>query len=150
MSAWQIQQITAEQTRILRQRILRPHQTPEQCHYECDDHPQTFHLGAFADGELIAISSFLYQPQEKLPEPDSQYRIRGMATLLDYRGQGIGRALLDAGLERIAKRSAKLIWCNARESAFGFYEKAGFETLGELFDLPGIGPHKIMWRQVGK
>ena len=30
----------------------------------------------------------------------------------------------------------------------GFYRKHGFHTLGEEFDMPGIGPHSFMyWSQ---
>jgi ribosomal protein S18 acetylase RimI-like enzyme len=27
-----------------------------------------------------------------------------------------------------------MVWCSARESAFGFYRSIGFELLGEFYD----------------
>jgi len=90
----------------------------------------------------------LYDPNPDLPEPESQYRIRGMATLPEFRNLGIGTAMLNEGLLILKGKKAKRIWCNARETAFAFYEKSDFLMLGEIFDLPGIGPHKVFWREV--
>ncbi len=143
-----IRTITAAETVELRQAILRPHQRPEECVYPHDHTPETFHLGAFVGERMVGIASFLYDSHEELPEPKSQYRIRGMATLPDFRQVGIGMALLTDGLSILKEKGAQLVWCNARETAFVFYEKAGFETLGAMFELPGIGPHKVLWRKV--
>ena len=67
-----------------------------------------------------------------------------MATLPDYRDRGIGMRLLDSGLTRIKSEGIKFVWCNARQTAFAFYEKADFKYFGEMFEPPGIGPHKVM------
>lgn len=149
----EIKQISAADVRPLRHKVLRPHQPPEELVYNKDDHPQSFHLGAFVDGAMIGIASFLYDDHPDIPDPGLQYRIRGMATLPELQGQGNGRALVVEGLQIIRDRSILApekktlrVWCNARESAFGFYEKLGFVTVGEMFDIPGIGPHKVMWR----
>ncbi len=143
-----IRNITPAETVSLRQRILRPHQKPENCIYPHDDSAESFHLGTFVDERLVGIASFLYDSNSELPEPEYQYRIRGMATLPEFRSAGIGTALLMAGLEDIKTRKARRIWCNARETAFAFYEKSGFVMHGEIFELPGIGPHKVLWREV--
>jgi hypothetical protein len=42
----------------------------------------------------------------------------------------------------------KLIWCNARTSAVGFYSKLSWEIAGAEFDIPDVGPHFRMWRRV--
>ncbi len=105
-------------------------------------------MGAFIDERLIGIASFLYDSHPELPEPESQYRIRGMATVPEFRNSGIGSALLMEGFAKLKDKNAKRIWCNARETAFAFYEKLGFVTLGEMFELPGIGPHKVLWREI--
>ena len=145
---YQIRKISASETTILRQLILRPHQQIHQCVYPHDDTPETFHLGAYIKERQIGIASFLFDSHPQLPEPDSQYRIRGMATLSEFRNLGIGKAMLQEGISILKHKHAKRVWCNARESAFGFYEQKGFKTLGEMFDLPGIGPHKVLWRNV--
>ena len=34
------------------------------------------------------------------------------------------------------------LWCNARVTAFEFYEKIGFTILGKVFDIPNLSLHK--------
>ena len=36
------------------------------------------------------------------------------------------------------------VWCNARLSAAGFYERVGFGRVGGVFEIAGIGPHAVM------
>lgn len=142
-----IKEISAAETRPLRQAILRPHQKAEDLLYTADDHPRSFHLGAFDRAELISVASFLFDSHPEFDETP-QFRIRGMATQPDYRGRGIGARLLESGLTRINSEGVNFAWCNARETAFAFYEKAGFEYFGEMFEPPGIGPHKVMWKKL--
>jgi predicted GNAT family N-acyltransferase len=145
---YEIRTITPAETVTLRQLLLRPHQKPEECVYPHDNSERSFHLGAFADQQQVSIASFLHDSYPELPEPESQYRIRGMATLTEFRNAGIGTELLTKGLTMLKEKRALRVWCNARESAFTFYEKAGFVALGDMFELPGIGPHKVLWRKV--
>ncbi len=44
------------------------------------------------------------------------------------------------------RRGRRLLWCNARVVALGFYTKLGLHTEGDEFDIPGIGPHYVMTR----
>lgn len=43
---------------------------------------------------------------------------------------------------------AEVLWCNARVGALGFYLRLGFATIGEEFEIAGIGPHFVMWRDL--
>ena len=36
-------------------------------------------------------------------------------------------------------------WCNARTTAIGFYEQAGWSTATDVFDIPTAGPHVKMY-----
>lgn len=151
----EIRLLHAVDVRQMRHTVLRPHQPPEELVYPKDDHPQTFHLGGYIDGQQVGIASFLYDDHPELADPGFQYRIRGMATLPEYRGKGIGAALVDFGLmvvqQKLAEtpeKNTRRVWCNARESAFGFYESCGFVLMGDFFDIPGIGLHKVMWREL--
>jgi len=76
------------------------------------------------------------------------WRIRGMATLADWRGLGIGGAVLAALLRHACENEGTIVWCAARPAARSFYERVGFESRGELFEVPVIGPHRQMWRKV--
>jgi predicted GNAT family N-acyltransferase len=64
-----------------------------------------------------------------------------MATDPAVRGSGAGRALLEEGLRQVGARGGDLVWCKARTTAAGFYERHGFAVVTEPFDTPGIGPH---------
>ncbi|MBN4076538.1 GNAT family N-acetyltransferase [Gemmatimonas aurantiaca] len=151
----EIRLLTASDVRQMRHTVLRPHQPPEKLIYPKDDISQTFHLGGYIDGLQVGIASFLYDDHSEIPDPGYQYRIRGMATLPKYRSNKIGAKLVEEGLRIIKQNFSEApeekmqrVWCNARESAFGFYERCGFQTLGGMFEIEGIGPHKIMWREV--
>ena len=66
-----------------------------------------------------------------------------MAVLKDWRGRGVGRALLHALLDLATKRGLPRVTLSAQTHALGFYERAGFHVIGELFMDAGI-PHRKM------
>lgn len=55
-----------------------------------------------------------------------------------YQGEGLGAAVVQAGLDRIGNAAAYLE--TAKEANLGFYEKLGFRVRDE-WDVPGGGPH---------
>jgi GNAT superfamily N-acetyltransferase len=123
-----IRPITAAETRLLRHSVLRPHQTLEQLVFPGDDAPDSLHVGAFMDGELVGIASVSRDP---LPgESDARaWRLRGMATVEKVRGMGCGRALVEACVAHASIQGGTLLWCNGRTSAMGFYRALGFERV---------------------
>ena len=138
----EIRPITAEQTRPIRQRVLRPHQAASELVYPGDDASDSFHLGAYRDDELLAILSMYFMP--KPDETSPAWRIRGMAAIPEAQGIGLGRTLVEVARDRAWASKRAPIWCNARQSAFGFYEKLGFVIEGGVFEIEGIGPHAVM------
>ena len=113
--------------------------------YKGDDDDLTFHLGAFVEGKLVSVASFYFENQDQFADKHPhQYRLRGMATLNEHHGQGLSSALLKTAFPLIKQNQCTLLWCNAREAAEGFYKKVGFSAHGEIFDLPLIGPHRLM------
>ncbi len=132
--------------RELRQRLLRPHQGVEELVYRGDDHPDALHLGAFAGGRLVGIASVAPDPSAAR-EPDA-WRLRGMATEPGVRERGIGGELLERCVAHAGRGGAALVWCNARTRAEPFYRRHGFEPVGEVFDVPVIGPHVRMVRRL--
>jgi GNAT superfamily N-acetyltransferase len=141
-----IRAVTGAEVRPVRQRVLRPHQKESALVYSGDAAPETLHAGAFVDGELVGIASIFLEPPEYNVTHPAAWRLRGMATLPEHRGLGIGRELLTACLRHASAESGRLVWCNARVTAIGFYRRMGFEQLGSVFELPGIGPHVLMER----
>jgi GNAT superfamily N-acetyltransferase len=143
--------------RPLRSLVLRPGQPPAALVYEHDDHPLTLHAAAFEGDEIVGIATVHPQtPPEaqrgRIPESayaaGESFRLRGMASHPRVQGRGAGRAVLGKCFEHIRAHNAEYLWCNARLNAVGFYERMGFEAVGDQFDMPGIGPHYVMWRRV--
>ena len=61
-------------------------------------------------------------------------RIGRMAVLDDARGKGLGMALLRFLEAEARKRGARQFTLNAQVSARRFYEKAGYQAVGPIFD----------------
>lgn len=139
--------ITAAETLPLRRKVLRPLSRVEDCVFDRDGEATTFHLGLFHAGRLVSIATFALQSHQDF-HAGLPYRLRGMATDEKYRGQGFGGILLRRGIEELRARRCDLLWFNARIKAFDFYRGMGFHFHGELFDLPGTGPHKVMYKHI--
>lgn len=139
--------ISAAETIDLRSRILRPGQPIEICHYPGDDLPSSFHLGIRNEkGQVICNGTFVQQPHEYFSEAVLPYRLRGMATDTIFQGQGLGSIVIHKALHILTEKRCDLFWFNARTSAEKFYSKLGFEVIGDIFDIPLAGPHKVMYK----
>jgi GNAT superfamily N-acetyltransferase len=138
--------IQAEDTIDLRSRILRPGQNLELCRYPEDNLPTSFHLGIFEGNKVICNGTFIQQGHSHFPSAKLPYRLRGMASDKEYQRQGLGQALLKEALVYLKQKNCDLIWFNARVSAEGFYKKLGYQKIDEIFDIPTIGPHKVMFQ----
>jgi GNAT superfamily N-acetyltransferase len=143
----EIRQIEAKDTYNIRQQILRPNGDISDCHFDGDDKDVTFHLGAFIDENLCSVASFYLDTHPDIKD-EYQFRLRGMATLEEFQSQGLSRALLQTAFPIIKKNHVNTLWCNARENAIGFYNKVGFETISAQFDIPTIGPHVLMKKDI--
>lgn len=139
--------ISAKDTLDIRHRMLRPGRPKEEAVFPGDEEEQTFHLGGFIDSKLCSVASFFFERNPEFDEP-YQFRLRGMATLEDHQGQGLSSELLKMAFPIIQQNMCNLLWCNAREGAVGFYEKVGFEKVGEYFDIPTIGKHILMVKKI--
>ncbi len=139
----EVLRIKAIDTYPIRHKMLRPSGTVEDCMFQGDHDELTFHLGAFVDKKLVSVASFYFEKHPAFSEA-YQYRLRGMATLPEYQGQGYSSALLRTAFPVIKQNQCSLLWCNAREKALGFYKKVGFVASGELFSIPNIGKHMLM------
>ncbi len=133
----------------VRLEVLRKGFSIETTKFPSDYSPGSFHLGYFIDDKLVGIVScgennFEYQEEKEA------YQLRGMAILGEYQGKSIGMKLCER-VEEIAKVFQKeILWCNARVSAVGFYEKLGYQKKGEEFSLPYAGSHYVMYKELIK
>jgi len=78
-------------------------------------------------------------------KPDGH--IGRMAVLQDFRGQGIGSAMLIALLDIARQQRWSEVYLYAQVAAIPFYEKHGFTANGEQFMDAGI-PHQSMVRSL--
>ena len=128
--------VPLEQTRALRQAVLRPYLTVEDM--AGHEPAGAVAFGAFDGDELVAVG--LVGPEG---EPGA-WRVRGMATAPQARGRGAGTAVLAALLRHASAHGATSVWCNARVRAIPLYERAGLRVVSDVFEPPDIGPHVRM------
>jgi GNAT superfamily N-acetyltransferase len=78
------------------------------------------------------------------------WQVRGMAVSPPLQRSGVGGLML-MDLQRLAAEHAdgvRLMWCNARSSAVGFYERHGWVVASEAFVIESAGPHFRMTRRL--
>jgi ribosomal protein S18 acetylase RimI-like enzyme len=94
-------------------------------------HPAGAGFGAWIDGQLAGIISFGQEAQKKHRHQGS---IGSFYVRPDYRGQGVGDALMKAALDEAAKRveHVTLTVTASNLGAVRLYERNGFQTVGRL------------------
>lgn len=70
-------------------------------------------------------------------------QVAWVAVRQPWRGAGVGKAIMEAIIERSWHEGADYIFLNAQTHALGFYQGLGFETAGTEFFMAGIG-HQVM------
>ena len=129
--------------------------------YPGDDDPRSAHAAVLASastprrpavadrGEASARSRWGRCSPDAPPwDPGRReaWRVRGMATAPDGRGRGLGSRVLDALVDHVgrARRRPRVV---QRPRPGPPPLRAGrLRGAGEVFDIPGIGPHVRMWR----
>ena len=153
----QAQILHPEEIQQLRNEVLWPHKTFENCILETDRLSTTFHFGVQIDGLAVATVTFQKENTDKLKQDSSkgvsqgalqekQYRLRAMAVREGYRGQGFGDAIVEAGVNHLRELGVEVVWCDARVAALNFYRRLQFEEFEEEYEIPIIGLHRFMWK----
>ena len=73
-----------------------------------------------------------------LPKDDHLLYLQRMAVLNQFQGNGYGKILIEHALSFAKEQGFNEIILHAQLPAIGFYQKLGFETLGEEFEEAGI------------
>ena len=138
-------ELSPDETHPIRRSVLRDRTPSEDVVFDGDDLATTFHLGIRIDDQLVAVSTWLARPYPDRPAAPG-FQLRGMATLADRRGTGVGAQLLAAGIERCRAAGAAVVWARARDAALPFYTRHGFATIGRGYvDLTtGLPHHDIL------
>lgn len=141
-------ELSAAQTFPLRAAVLRAGVPLEQVNFDDNNPPNARHFGAFIEGELIGAGYI--SPHAEPGDIDAKgtvaggWQLRGMSVNSDFRGRGIGRAVLLRCIQAAREENAPVLWCNARVRAVELYRREGFVSVGEIFEIVDIGPHLRM------
>ncbi len=141
-----IKQISTEETIAVRHPVLRAGRPREDCYFQGDDLKTTVHYGVFSENNLAGIATFLEQNHPAFE--GTHLQLRGMAVLDEYKGKGLGKRLLESGEQLAKSKKKKIIWCNARNIAVPFYEKMGYKIIGNSFEIPLVGLHYVMIKNI--
>jgi GNAT superfamily N-acetyltransferase len=123
-----IEQITQELTWKLRHKELYPDLPIEAIKLPEDD--LGIHLGLFYQNKLATVVSLF--------EDNNELQFRKLATDKKYQRLGLGSKIINYVLNYAKEKHIEKVWCNARLSATGFYEKLGFVKTDEVFSKGGI------------
>lgn len=134
--------VDADALRAVRTAVFIEEQNiPESEEWDADDATADHALARTRSGEPIATGRLT---------PDG--RIGRMAVVKEWRGEGVGEAILRHLVERAAARGLRRLTLSAQTYAIPFYEKAGFAVTGAEYmecniphqnmqlDLPQAGP----------
>jgi len=105
----------------IRQQVMYPEE--EISYVQLPEDNKGRHLGLYINDKLVSVVSLF--------EQENAIQFRKFATLANQQGKGYGSQLLDYVIQQAEKEGKQLIWCNARASARGFYERFGMYTTGE-------------------
>jgi len=74
---------------------------------------------------------------------ETTVKIERVAVLADYRGEGVGRHVMGVVESRATEEGATKALLHSQERVRPFYERLGYEAVGDQFDEAGI-PHRKM------
>jgi GNAT superfamily N-acetyltransferase len=139
-----VREISALDAHPLRRAVLRRGIADPDVRYPQDDDPASFHLGGFDGDALVAVASFT-PALTPWREGADAWQLRGMAVSDDKQSSGVGTAIIVAATTRIREQGARVLWCNARDTALSFYARLGFTVYGDGFVTADSGlPHHVM------
>lgn len=127
-AALEIRRIATEDTLQLRRDVLYPSATLAGVRVDHDD--DGLHFGLFEQGWQVGVVSLFPQG------PAAQFR--KLAITPACQGKGYGSLLVDYMAQLCRRENIPLLWCNARDSAEGFYDKLGFTRTGNRFTRDNI------------
>ena len=142
----EVKQIDVQLTYPIRKAILRKGMSLSH-KMAGDEHIDSIHLGVYDGGRLNCVGSFIGVNSNLFLEKE-QYQLRGMASAFEAQGKGYGKYLLSEAESILRKNNVKIIWCNARVTAVNFYKKMGYQVKGTEFNVPEVGKHFVMYKNI--
>jgi predicted GNAT family N-acyltransferase len=121
---------------VRRKVFIEEQGVPEDMEWDADDAASLHFLALDGAGQPVGCARLLRDGH-----------IGRMAVLPQWRGRGVGRALLDAAVRAAQARGDTVVRLSAQTHAAGFYARAGFVAEGEEYEEAGI-PHVAMHRKL--
>ncbi len=118
----------------LRYRILRKPWGQPPGNEKDDREAESIHIIAKEGDRIVGIGRLHLNSSEEA-------QIRYMAVEEDYRGKGVGKAMLTELEDKARKKKAKYIVLNSRETAVPFYGKFSYTIVGKAPTLFGVVHH---------
>ncbi|MDX1992233.1 MAG: GNAT family N-acetyltransferase [bacterium] len=109
-----------------------------------DEARTTLHIGVYRGDQLVSIASIYHENHPERPS-GNDWRLRGVATLPEFEGQGFGRKAVQRCIDHARAMGGTVVWCNARENAVPFYIRLGFSVKPDSYALPNGGIRYFMW-----
>jgi len=119
--------------------FVEEQRVPEELEWDDEDERSAHALALTADGTPIGTGRLLRDGH-----------IGRMAVLAEWRGKGVGSALMTLLLSMAREAGHEVVRLHAQTHAMGFYSRHGFVAEGEEFMEAGI-PHFVMkrdWKSV--
>jgi len=149
--------VDSEVLRCVRHKVLWPHlANSKQAVIDVDNSQSAIHLAAFFKGNVVGVASLFSQNCERFPGLFTSLkvrRLRAMGVLDNMRGGGVGTLIIQKAIEELKGAGVDVVWCDAREAAWDFYERQGFKFGGQkngenldAYHVPNVGLHKIMFK----
>ena len=119
---------------IRRKVFVEEQNCPPELEWEFED--ESAHFLARYEGEPAGAARWR--------QTDKGYKLERFAVLKEYRGKGVGPALVKTVLQDLPKE-ASYIYLHAQVQAMNLYAKAGFKAQGALFEEAGIQHYKMVF-----
>jgi phosphoribosylformimino-5-aminoimidazole carboxamide ribotide isomerase len=118
-----IKEVTVESVWKLRREVMYPDKSID--FVKLKDDNNGLHLGFYLDGELASVISVF--------ETETELQFRKFATKESFQNKGYGSSLLSYVFDKAIADGKSKIWCNARKSATGLYERFGMHSTGDCW-----------------
>lgn len=123
----EIRQVLPSETWELRHKVMWPDKPIEFVKLEND--AKGLHFGVFQNGSLVSVISLFVE--------NSEAQFRKFATDKDFQGKGYGTKLLEYVVQQAKSLKISRLFCDARTSAIGFYERFGMKVVSDVFQKSG-------------
>ena len=108
------------------------------------------------DGKIVGEAEVLFSKEPIGGEIKRIAHVDVIEVHPDYRGIGVGRALVEFAEDMAKEKGAELITAQPERSAMGFYERLGFNATvfrGTVVSIPAVGDGQVSvspftWRDV--